>query len=50
MHGEGVYHYANGNIYSGTWDNDEKHGPGKMTLADGTKRKQEWENGRLKME
>jgi hypothetical protein len=30
-HGKGVYTYNNGDIYDGEWENNEKHGTGKLT-------------------
>ena len=32
-HGEGTYHYSNGDSYSGSWADDQKAGVGKYTYA-----------------
>lgn len=32
---EGLMRYANGNIYIGNWNNDKRHGLGKLTYPDG---------------
>lgn len=39
--------YSNGNIYVGSWENDLKHGQGKMTYASGEIYEGEWSEGGL---
>lgn len=34
-HGEGTYHYSNGDIYKGQWKWDKKHGHGVYTRPSG---------------
>lgn len=37
-HGNGIYYYANNDIYEGNWLNHQRHGQGVYTYADtGTK-------------
>lgn len=30
MHGQGTYYYADGDMYTGEWQNDKRHGVGKV--------------------
>ena len=47
-HGEGVFSYENGDIYSGWWANGVKHGKGTYIIkATGQKIQGEWNNARL---
>ena len=32
-HGQGTFHYQNGNVYVGSWFKDKKSGSGKMVYA-----------------
>lgn len=34
-HSQGVYYYANGDIYDGEWKNDKKHGNGTYRSSNG---------------
>ncbi|XP_057681848.1 radial spoke head 10 homolog B isoform X1 [Corythoichthys intestinalis] len=34
-HGPGIFYYAGGAIYEGGWQDNKKHGKGKVTLKDG---------------
>ena len=45
--GEGILWGANNSQYVGTFKGDKKHGPGSITLADGTRYYEEWSNGLL---
>ena len=45
MNGFGVCRYANGNVYTGYWDMDYKHGLGRMEYADGTMEFGRWRRG-----
>jgi hypothetical protein len=33
LSGHGVYYYADGDMYVGSWRNDERHGRGVMTYS-----------------
>jgi len=44
-HGKGVYYFGTGNRYDGEWIEDRKHGEGIKINADGSKKKQVWDNG-----
>ncbi len=44
--GQGTYYFSNGNVYEGEWLNSRRNGSGVMTFADGTKERQNWENGK----
>lgn len=44
MHGNGVYKYTSGNIYSGNWEKGVMSGFGKMTYADGSVYEGHWKN------
>ena len=49
MHGEGTATYADGAKYVGQYKDDEQHGLGKFTLANGkVLHDGEWENGEPK--
>ena len=47
MHGQGTYTYADGNIYEGEWNNDNKHGYGIHTWTDGDIYEGAWKNGNM---
>jgi len=42
--GYGIYHYENGDIYEGEWDNNEKSGVGEYIYSDGSVYRGEWLN------
>lgn len=33
--GKGVYTFSAGHVYTGEWNNNQKHGVGKITYKDG---------------
>ena len=37
MHGKGVYRYAEGDVYSGEWREDKRHGKGTVQYVSGPK-------------
>ena len=46
MHGQGTYRFASGDVYEGQYENDKKHGQGKITSASGAVLQQgRWERG-----
>lgn len=45
-HGNGIYTWADGQSYSGAWQNGKQHGVGEQTFSNGSKRKGIWENGK----
>lgn len=40
--GNGIFTYADGSSYVGSWEHDLKHGKGIFTWADGNKFSGEW--------
>ena len=48
MHGFGVYHFANGHCYEGSWHEGRKQGYGMYTFRSGDMRCGEWDSGILK--
>jgi hypothetical protein len=34
MHGHGTYFYSDGDSYTGEWQNDKRHGVGKVVYCD----------------
>ena len=44
--GFGTYFYRNGNVYSGDWLNDVKHGQGKMEYPNGDHYQGGWKGGK----
>ncbi|KAJ3090611.1 hypothetical protein HK102_003202 [Quaeritorhiza haematococci] len=47
-HGYGVFIYANGDVYEGSWEDDLKHGEGVYTFHScGSKKKGSWNKGNL---
>jgi hypothetical protein len=44
MHGMGRLTYANGDIYSGSWENDKRSGKGELRTSQGSTLKGMWEN------
>ncbi|OMJ67734.1 hypothetical protein SteCoe_35027 [Stentor coeruleus] len=47
-HGNGTYTYANGDIYTGEWNENKKHGIGEMIWANGQKYNGYWEFDEIK--
>jgi hypothetical protein len=43
-HGTGAYRYANGDVYSGEWENGKRHGRGTYRRADGKVYEGLWKN------
>ncbi|MBA0595767.1 hypothetical protein Gorai_012624 [Gossypium raimondii] len=48
MHGFGVYHFANGHCYEGSWHEGQKQGYGMYTFRSGDTKCGEWDSGTLK--
>jgi hypothetical protein len=48
IHGFGVYHFANGHCYEGSWHEGRKQGYGMYTFRNGETRFGEWDAGTLK--
>jgi hypothetical protein len=40
--GYGIYHYENGDVYEGEWDNNDKSGLGEYIYSDGSVYRGEW--------
>ena len=40
--GNGVYTFGSGDIFTGTYDNNVRHGEGKLVKADGEERTENW--------
>lgn len=47
MHGFGVYCFANGHRYEGTWHEGKRHGLGMYTFRNGETQSGHWKNGVL---
>ena len=45
---EGTFNYADGDKYVGEWKDDNKHGQGTFTFADGRVEEGIFENGKFK--
>ena len=45
--GRGIYKWGKGNIFEGSFQNDFRHGEGKLMLADGEVIEGTWINGVL---
>ncbi|CAF1141844.1 unnamed protein product [Adineta ricciae] len=45
--GPGVYYYRDGSRYEGTWENNLRHGDGKIVFADGRSRGGQWAYDKL---
>ncbi|MEM1313353.1 MAG: 2-isopropylmalate synthase, partial [Pseudomonadota bacterium] len=45
-HGEGTARYRSGDVYVGRFQEGQRHGPGRMTYADGAVVEAFWVNGR----
>ena len=43
-HGDGEFHWNNGDVYNGQWENGDLNGHGTMTYADGTKKTGKWKD------
>ena len=48
MHGQGVFYFTEGSIYTGNWDSGERNGGGKLVLNNNEEYDGNWENGKLK--
>ena len=46
-HGNGEYHWNDGQLYKGQYENDERNGNGTMTYLNGTKKTGEWKDGKF---
>ena len=44
-HGQGIYTWRDGTVYSGTWHRDLEHGCGEKRYANGDKYSGSWKNG-----
>lgn len=52
MHGKGVYRYSEGDVYSGEWREDKRHGKGTVTYVSSKgsvveKYEGDWVNGKM---
>jgi len=47
-HGYGVFTWANGTVYKGSWSNDLMHGEGTMLFANGEKYEGYWSKGQMR--
>ena len=45
--GNGVYTFGNGDVFTGQYDNNERHGEGFLDKKDGEKRNENWKLGKL---
>ena len=45
--GNGVYTFGNGDVFTGVYDNNERHGEGFLDKKDGEKRNENWKLGKL---
>lgn len=43
-HGNGIYHFFDGDVYEGDWQNGFRHGHGKHIFSDGRIYEGKWEN------
>ncbi|KAL2462196.1 histone H3 K4-specific methyltransferase SET7/9 family protein [Abeliophyllum distichum] len=48
IHGLGVYHFANGHFYEGSWHEGRKQGYGIHTFLSGEMRCDKWNSGNLR--
>ena len=47
MQGKGEYHWNDGRVYKGQWENEKRNGHGTLTYPDGTKKTGEWKDGKF---
>jgi len=47
MHGYGVYRFANGHCYEGSWHDGKRQGLGMYTFRNGETQSGHWQNGVL---
>ncbi len=45
--GSGVYTFGNGDVFSGEYDNNVRHGQGNLVKVDGEERSETWKDGKL---
>ncbi len=45
--GKGTYTFGSGDVFEGTYDNNERHGEGFLSKKDGEKRQENWKLGKL---
>ena len=45
--GKGTYTYASGDVFEGNYVNNQRHGPGKLSKADGEVREEQWKEDKL---
>merc|ERR1712072_1647430 len=45
--GAGKYTFGSGDVFTGTYENNVRHGEGKLVKADGEERTENWKEGKL---
>ena len=45
--GKGQYTFGSGDVFTGTYENNVRHGEGKLVKADGEERTENWKEGKL---
>ena len=45
--GNGVYTFGSGDVFTGTYENNVRHGEGKLVKVDGEERTENWKEGKL---
>ena len=45
--GAGKYTFGSGDVFTGTYENNVRHGEGKLVKADGEERSENWKEGKL---
>jgi hypothetical protein len=46
MQGKGIFTWKNGQVFEGSYQNDQKHGPGRLRLEDGSVIEATWVDGK----
>lgn len=45
--GNGTYTFGSGDVFTGTYENNVRHGDGKLVKMDGEERTENWKEGKL---
>ena len=45
--GSGKYTFGSGDVFTGTYENNVRHGAGKLVKVDGEEREENWKEGKL---
>lgn len=45
--GSGKYTFGSGDVFTGTYENNVRHGEGKLVKVDGEERTENWKEGKL---